>query len=40
MEQSVKAKVEQITQRTYEVPYWDNLDKTLSDLNTKTTASM
>ena len=32
-EQNIKAKVEQITQRTYEVPYWDNLDQTLSDWN-------
>ncbi|MCK9466717.1 MAG: FG-GAP-like repeat-containing protein [Candidatus Absconditabacterales bacterium] len=28
-ESAIKAKVEQITQRTYEVPYWDNFDQTL-----------
>lgn len=28
-ESAIKAKVEQITQRTYEVPYWDNFDKTM-----------
>ena len=32
-EQNIKAKVEQITQRTYEVPYWDNMDQTLSERN-------
>lgn len=32
-EQNIKAKVEQITQRTYEVPYWDNFDQTLSEWN-------
>lgn len=39
-ESSIKAKVEQITQRDYEVPYWDNLDQTLSDWNKTATASM
>ncbi len=33
-EDSIKAKIEQMTQRTYEVPYWDNLDQTLSERNT------
>jgi hypothetical protein len=32
-ESSIKAKVEQITQRTYEVPYWDNFDKTFDERN-------
>lgn len=29
-EYSIKAKIEQMSQRTYEVPYWDNIDQTLS----------
>ena len=33
MEQNIKAKVEQITQRDYEVPYWDDFDQTLSERN-------
>ncbi len=33
-EASIKAKVEQMTQRDYEIPFWDNLDQTLSDRNT------
>ncbi len=32
-EESIKAKIEQMTQRTYEVPYRDNMDQTLSDWN-------
>jgi hypothetical protein len=31
-ETSVKAKIEQLSQRTYEVPYWDTMDQTLSHL--------
>jgi len=30
-EASIKAKVEQMTQRTYKVPFWDNLDQTLAE---------
>jgi hypothetical protein len=32
-EDSIKAKVEQMTQRTYEVPYWDTIDQTFSSRN-------
>ena len=39
-EKNIKAKVEQITQRTYEVPYWDNFDQTLSERNTFTSSNI
>ena len=39
-ESSIKAKVEQITQRDYEVAYWDNFDQTLSDWNKTITPGM
>lgn len=34
-EDSIKAKIEQMSQRTYEVPYWDNLDQTLAERKEK-----
>ena len=40
MEQNIKAKVEQITQRDYEVPYWDNFDQTLSERNSYASANI
>ena len=39
-EKSIKAKVEQITQRTYEVPLFDNFDLTLSDRNASISAKL
>ncbi len=39
-ENSIKAKIEQITQRTYEVPYWDNLDQTLSEQNNQSSSKI
>jgi hypothetical protein len=29
-ETSVKAKIEQLSERTYEVPYWDTMDQTFA----------
>ncbi len=39
-EASIKAKVEQMTQRDYEVAYWDQFDQTLSDWNSTISAGM
>ena len=39
-ENSIKAKVEQITERDYEIPYWDNNDLTFSDWNLNVAATM
>ncbi|HRX63772.1 MAG TPA: hypothetical protein P5060_01570 [Candidatus Absconditabacterales bacterium] len=39
-ENSIKAKIEQMSQRTYEVPYWDNIDKTLDDWRNKSNSKI
>ena len=39
-EQAIKAKVEQMTQRDYEVAYWDHFDQTLADWNSTISANM
>jgi hypothetical protein len=32
--------VEQITERDYEVPFWDNIDLTMSDWNLNASANL
>ena len=39
-EKSIKARVEQMTQRTYEIPYWDNMDKTLEQRKSRSTSKI
>ena len=39
-ETSIKAKVEEITERDYEVPFWDYIDLTLSDWNLNASAKL